>query len=93
MNPIEMIDTSYSFWYSGIQCLKTNHSLVPAAGIHLTDVLEDSPDEHHLANLNELEAHGLVLQLPVSHLGVLVNQAELGILRPGKVEEVKTCGN
>ena len=87
MNPIEMIDTSYSFWYSGIQCLKT------AAGIHLTDVLEDSPDEHHLANLNELEAHGLVLQLPVSHLGVLVHQAQLGILRPGKVEEVETCGN
>ena len=60
------------------------------AQIYLTDILEDSPDEHHFADLNKLEAHRLLLQLGVSHLRVLVHQAQLRILRSGKVA-VLTC--
>ena len=55
------------------------------AQIYLADILEDSPDEHHFADLNKLEAHRLLLQLPVGHLRVLVHQAQLGVLRPGNV--------
>ena len=53
---------------------------------YLTDILEDSPDEHHFPNLDELETHRLLLQLPMGHLRVLVHQAQLRILRPANVE-------
>ena len=53
---------------------------------YLTDILEDSPDEHHFPNLDELETHRLLLQLPMGHLRVLVHQAQLRILRPANVK-------
>ena len=53
----------------------------------LADVFQDTPDQHHLANLDKLEAHSLPLELSVGGLGLLVHQTELGVLGP--LEEVE----
>ena len=54
---------------------------------HLGDVLEDPPDQHHLADLHKLELAGLTLQLRSGIWGLLVEESQLGILRP--LEEIK----
>ena len=56
---------------------------------HLVDVLEDSPGQHDLADLHELEAEALVLELVVGLRGLLVDQGELRVLRA--LEEVEVA--
>ena len=54
---------------------------------HLGDVLEDAPDQHHLADLHKLQLAGLTLQLGPGVWGLLVEERQLGVLRP--LEEIK----
>ena len=53
----------------------------------LGDVLEDAPDQHHLADLYKLQLAGLTLQLGPGVWGLLVEERQLGILR--SLEEIK----
>ena len=55
----------------------------------LVDVLENSPGEHHLSHLDELEAKALRLQLVVRVRRLLVRQRQLRVLRT--LEEVKVA--
>ena len=53
----------------------------------LGDVLEDAPDQHHLADLHKLQLAGLTLQLGPGVWGLLVEESELRVLR--SLEEVE----